>query len=248
MKKKNIILTGSEGLIGTSFRLYAEKKGHRVFCIDKIKKKRNDYFKCDILNELKVKELIKKIFHKNEINLLINNASFNPAVEKKLKKFEFSEYSLNVWKKNLEVDIFGTFIITKHVSKYFEKKGIGNILNISSIYGLVGPDQSIYETQESFKGFKPLEYSVAKAGMIGFTKALAAFYAKSKIKVNCLILGGVKNKQKKSFINKYNNKTILKRMAEVDEYNPYIDFFGVETNDYMTGSCIVVDGGATSIL
>ena len=77
------------------------------------------------------------------------------------------------------------------------KKGVGNILNISSIYGLIGPDQSIYENQELFKGFKPLEYSVAKAGMIGFTKALAAFYAKSKIKVNCLILGGVKNKQKK---------------------------------------------------
>ena len=67
------------------------------------KKKRKDYYNCDILNEYKVKELIKKIFHKNDIDLLINNASFNPAVEKKLKKFKFSEYNFKVWKRILKL-------------------------------------------------------------------------------------------------------------------------------------------------
>ena len=248
MNTKNIILTGSEGLIGTSFRNYAEKKGYKVFCLDKLKLKRKNYFKCNILNEKEVSKTIKQIFDNNKISFLINNASANPSADKKLKKFKFSNYKLADWKKNLEVDIFGSFIVSKHVLKYFEKKNNGNILNISSIYGIVGPDQNLYGKRKVFEGYKPLEYSVAKSGLIGLTKSLASFYSNSNIKINCLILGGVFNKQNKNFVNSYKKKTILKRMAKINEYNSYIDFLGGNLNTYMSGSCIVIDGGATSII
>ena len=247
MKINNIILTGSEGLIGSSFRVFAEKKGYNVFCIDKIKKKRKNYFQCDILNEIQVIKTLKKVFKNNNISLLINNASNNPTTDKKLKKFKFSSYSLNDWKKNLEVDIFGSFIISKHVLKHFEKKNKGKILNISSIYGIMGPDQNLYGKKKKFEGFKPLEYSVAKSGVIGFTKALASFYSGSNIKINCLILGGIKSRQDKNFVKRYEKKTILNRMAKIGEYNDYIDFLGSDLNNYMSGSCVVIDGGATNI-
>ena len=75
--KTNIILTGSEGLLGTSFRNYAENKGYNIFCIDKLKLKRKNYFQCNILNEKEVSKTIKNICNFNEISLLINNASAN---------------------------------------------------------------------------------------------------------------------------------------------------------------------------
>ena len=249
MNIKNIILTGSEGLIGKSYRKYAEEKGYNIFCIDKLKVKRKNYFKCDITNENQVSKVIKKIFKKNKIFLLINNASINPSVDNKLKGFKFSDYKYENWKRNLEVDLHGSFLISKHVLKFFEKQKFGNILNISSIYGLIGPDQKIYnKKKKNFYGFKPLEYSVAKSGIIGFTKSLSAFYEDTNIKINCLILGGVKSKQDKLFKKNYSKKTILNRLANIGEYNAYIEFFGSKLNSYATGSCFVIDGGATSIL
>lgn len=249
MKIKNIILTGSEGLIGKSYRSYAEKKGYNLFCIDKKIIQRKNYFCCDITDEKQVSKTISSIFKKKQISLLINNAATNPTADNKLKGFKFSEYKLENWKKNLEVDLDGSFLVSKHVLKFFEKKNSGNILNISSIYGIIGADQKIYQKKKKkFHGFKPLEYSVAKAGVIGFTKALSSFYQGTNIKINCLVLGGVESQQDKSFKKKYSEKTILNRMSKLGEYNNYIDFFGSELNSYTSGSCFVIDGGATSIL
>ncbi|MDC3042933.1 SDR family oxidoreductase [Candidatus Pelagibacter sp.] len=249
MKIKNIILTGSEGLIGKSYRSFAEKKGYTVFCIDKKRIKRKNYFYCDITKEKQVSKTIGSIFKKTQVSLLINNAATNPSADNKLEGFKFSEYNYENWKKNLEVDLNGSFLVSKYVLKYFEKKNQGNILNISSIYGIIGPDQNIYQKKKKkFHGFKPVEYSVAKAGVIGFTKALSTFYKGTNIKINCLVLGGVESKQDVFFKKKYSEKTILNRMSELGEYNNYIDFFGSELNSYTSGSCFVVDGGATSIL
>ena len=187
MKNKNIILTGSEGLLGNSYRKFAEKKGHKIFCIDKIKLKRKNYYSCDITNEKEVKNVISKITSKNRIDTLINNAAYNPKAEGKLKSFKFTDYNFQVWKKNIEVDLYGTFLVSKYTLKHFEKRKIGNIINVSSIYGLVGPDNKIYNDKKKiFHGYKPLEYSVAKSGIIGFTKSLAAFYKDSKIRINCI--------------------------------------------------------------
>ena len=111
----------------------------------------------------------------------------------------------------------------------------------------MGPDQNLYGKKKKFEGFKPLEYSVAKSGVIGFTKALASFYSGSNIKINCLILGGIKSRQDKNFVKRYEKKTVLNRMAKIGEYNDYIDFLGSDLNNYMSGSCVVIDGGATNI-
>lgn len=246
---KNIIITGSEGIVGKSFRNFAEKKGYKIFCVDIKNIRRKNYYKCDITNENSVEKTVKEITKKNKINILINNASYNPKVETKLKKFKFSSYDFNKWKRGIDVDINGSFLLSKHVLKYFEKENKGIILNISSIYGIVGPDQKIYDDKfKKYYGYKPLEYSVAKSAVIGFTKSLAAFYSNTNIKVNCLIFGGIKNKQKKGFIKNYSKKTIIGRMANIGEYNNYIDFFTSEQNSYCTGSCVIIDGGATNII
>ena len=152
-------------------------------------------------------------------------------------------------KKNIEVDLYGSFLISKHTLKHFEKNKTGNIINISSIYGMIGPDNNIYsKNKKKFHGYKPVEYSVAKSGVIGFTKALAAFYQNTNIRVNCLVFGGVNNNQKNPFLKNYSKKTILNRMSNIGEYNNYLEFLSSDLNSYTTGSCFVIDGGATSIL
>ena len=100
---------------------------------------------------------------------------------------------------------------------------MGNIINVSSIYGLVGQIIKFIILKKLFHGYKPLEYSVAKSGIIGFTKSLTAFYTDSNIKVNCIVFWGVNNKQNKN-LSETILKTILKRMSYVGEYNNYIEF------------------------
>jgi len=247
--KKNIILTGSEGIIGKSLVPHLEKKNMNVFKID-IKKniKEKNYFSCDITKESQVKNCIKKIIKKNNVQVLINNASFNPKFDS--KSYKFSNYKLKEWKKNLEVDLIGSFLMSKHVCKNFEKNNEGTILNISSILALQGPDQKIYDKNiKRFHGYKPLEYSVVKSGMIGFTKALASYYKNTNIRVICLILGGIETKNMtKSFLKNYKSKTISNRMAKIGEYNEFISFFVSDKAKYANGSCVVIDGGLTSIV
>mgnify|MGYP000933100669 FL=1 len=132
MKIKNIILTGSEGLIGKSYRTFAENKGYTVFCIDKKRLTRKNYFYCDITKEKHVSKTIGSIFKKTHVSLLINNAATNPSADNKLEGFKFSEYNFENWKKNLEVDLNGSFLVSKYVLKYFEQQNQGTILNISS--------------------------------------------------------------------------------------------------------------------
>ena len=133
--------------------------------------------------------------------------------------------------------------------KHFENFNSGKIINISSVYGLVGPDQNIYfNKRKKFFGKKPLEYSVSKAGIIGFSKALAAFYKNTNIEVFSLILGGIEENQDKKFKKRYSNKTIIGRMIKNGEYNSIINYLVSNKTPFLTGSCLDLSAGALSIL
>ena len=249
MIKKNIVITGSQGLLGQVFSDHLSKKNN-VIKIDKLKLKKNrkNFYQCDITKEKEVKKAFKKILIKNDIDVLINNAANNPKSDG--KDFKFSNYRFDNWKKNLEVDLYGSFLTSKYACKFFETKNKGLIINISSIYGELGPDQDIYNNKrKKYYGFKPLEYSVAKAGLLGFTKSLASFYKNTNIRVISLILGGVETPNMSSFFKQnFSKKTIIGRLAKKNEYNGVLDFLISENSSYITGSSIIVDGGATTII
>ena len=125
------------------------------------------------------------------------------------------------------------------------KQRKGTIVNIASIYGMVGADQRIYGNT---KINSPVSYAVAKGGIINLTRYLAAYWHKKNIRVNTLTPGGVLDKkfQKQNFIEKYSQKTILGRMANRDGYNGAILFLMSDASSYMTGSNLVIDGGWTA--
>ena len=129
------------------------------------------------------------------------------------------------------------------------KHNQGSIINISSIYGSVSPDQSIYQylRDEGNEFYKPISYSASKSGIYNLTRYLATYWAKQGVRVNTLTLAGVLDGQDKRFLESYSKKIPIGRMANIDEYNGAILFLSSKASSYMTGSNLVLDGGWTAI-
>jgi 2-deoxy-D-gluconate 3-dehydrogenase len=186
------------------------------------------------------------------IDILVNSAGMDPkfdpdAAAKGIAPGAFEEYPLDQWNAALNVNLTGTFLVTQACVKQMVAQGKkGSVINICSTYGLNGPDQRVYIKDGKRVAFKPVYYTVTKAGMLGFTKYLAAYYAGTEIRVNALTPGGVFNNHEEYFVQNYSAKTILGRMARKDEMNGALLFLASDASSYMTGNNVVVDGGWTA--
>jgi 2-deoxy-D-gluconate 3-dehydrogenase len=210
---------------------------------------------CDITDEDDVARCIGALAADGAIDILVNSAAVDPKADAagataetgaSLADAGFTDYPASAWRRSLEVNLTGTFLVTRAVCRVMEQHGTGAIVNISSTYGLAGPDQRIYERTDGTRSFKPLDYSVTKAGVLGFTRALAAHYRGTGIRVNALTPGGAYNEHDDEFVAAYSSRTILGRMARPDEYRGAIGFLCSDASSYMTGGNLVVDGGWTA--
>ena len=149
----------------------------------------------------------------------------------------------------MKVNVKGVFLVTQVFGSLMAKNKKGSIINISSIYGIVSPDQSLYEykRKEGVEFFKPVSYSVSKSSLINFSKYLAVYWAKSNVRVNTLIIAGVFNNQDQEFLSSYNSRIPIGRMANSDEYNGAVVFLASNASNYMTGAELKIDGGWTAI-
>jgi 2-deoxy-D-gluconate 3-dehydrogenase len=186
------------------------------------------------------------------LDVLVNSAALDPkfdpqALAKGLTPGRFEDYPLEQWNAALNVNLTGMFLVTQAcVQPMLEQGKKGSIINICSTYGLNGPDQRIYMKDGKRLAYKPVYYTVTKAGVLGFTKYLAAYYMGTEIRVNALTPGGVFNNHDDTFTANYSAKTILGRMARKDEMNGALLFLASEASSYMTGGNVVVDGGWTA--
>ena len=186
------------------------------------------------------------------LDILVNSAALDPkfdpdALNKGITPGAFEDYPLDLWNSALNVNLTGMFLMTQACVKPMIAQGKkGSIINICSTYGLNGPDQRIYVKEGKRVAFKPVYYTVTKAGVMGFTKYLAAYYANTEIRVNALTPGGVFNNHEDYFVKNYSAKTILGRMAHKDEMNGALLFLASDASSYMTGNNVVVDGGWTA--
>ncbi len=186
------------------------------------------------------------------IHILVNSAALDPkfdpdAAARGIAPGAFEDYPLDQWNAALNVNLTGMFLVTQACARQMVAQGKkGSIINICSTYGLNGPDQRIYIKDGKRVAFKPVYYTTTKAGVMGFTKYLAAYYAGTEIRVNALTPGGVYNNHEDYFVTNYSAKTILGRMAHKDEMNGALLFLASDASTYMTGNNVVVDGGWTA--
>ena len=251
LKKKKIVLTGCSGFLGIEFKNYLLKSGAIVIGIDlkqnKKKKLKNFYFyQSDFTDVKSIKNICQQINKKfKKIDCLINNAAVNDPLEKNINK-NFLNFNLEEFDKFSDINIKAIL----HLCKYFHKslkKAEGSIINIGSIYGLVSPDQKMYNHNNKFNNQKNISYTITKSALIGLTKHLAVIFSKDKIRVNSTSFGGIENEQPKSFLKKYSNNTPMNRMAKKNEFNGVINFLISDASSYVTGSNIIVDGGLTIV-
>jgi 2-deoxy-D-gluconate 3-dehydrogenase len=200
-----------------------------------------------------VKQMIEAVLSTfGRIDILVNSAALDPkfdpdAAARGIAPGAFEDYPLDQWNAALNVNLTGMFLVTQACARQMVAQGKkGSIINICSTYGLNGPDQRIYIKDGKRVAFKPVYYTTTKAGVMGFTKYLAAYYAGTEIRVNALTPGGVFNNHEDYFVTNYSAKTILGRMAKKDEMNGALLFLASEASSYMTGNNVIVDGGWTA--
>jgi NAD(P)-dependent dehydrogenase (short-subunit alcohol dehydrogenase family) len=260
------VVTGGVGLLGAEFCRTLAEAGAAVIVVDLNASASQDV--CESLSKSGYKALAvpaditqsdsvntaveKTLSTFGRLDILVNSAALDPkfdpdAVNKGITPGAFEDYPLDLWNSALNVNLTGMFLMTQACVKPMIEQGkTGSIINICSTYGLNGPDQRIYVKEGQRVAFKPVYYTVTKAGVMGFTKYLAAYYAGTNIRVNALTPGGVFNNHEEYFVKNYSAKTIIGRMANKDEMNGALLFLASDASSYMTGNNVVVDGGWTA--
>lgn len=185
-------------------------------------------------------------------SILVNNAGLGASpADAALETGRFERYPESAWDAMLESHLKSALVVSQSFIARFREGALpaGSIINVSSTYGVVAPDQSVYDyrRRDGAEYFKPIGYSVAKSGMLNFTRWLAEYCAPFGVRVNTLVPGGVKEAgHAPEFVAEYVKRTPLGRMAQDDDYNGAIVFLASPASAYMTGAMLVVDGGWTA--
>lgn len=184
------------------------------------------------------------------LDILVNSAALDPKFDPASNTEHsgaFEDYPLDLWQQAIDVNLTGVFLCSQAAAKPMLAQKRGVIINVSSIYGITAPDQRTYQRQGLPAQYKPVYYTVTKAGVLGMTKYLAAYYAGSdaQIRVNAISPGGVYNDHDDEFVQAYSARSVIGRMAEKDEMNGALLFLASDASKYMTGANLVVDGGWT---
>jgi NAD(P)-dependent dehydrogenase (short-subunit alcohol dehydrogenase family) len=257
------VVTGGAGFLGQQFSEALSEAGASVVVADINQKDADDYAAVlkdqggtamgagiDVTDLDSVQALMERtISQYGRLDILVNSAALDPkfegnSTEKHTTSFE--EFPLASWKEALDVNLTGMFLTCQAAVKVMKDSGKGSIINICSTYGISGPDQRLYKSLGEPRLYKPVYYTVSKAGVLGLTKYIATYYEGTEIRCNALTPGGVERGHDQAFKDAYSSRTVMGRMAYPHEMKGAVVFLASEASSYMTGSNLVVDGGWTA--
>ncbi len=224
---KDIVITGSQGIIGKALTDYFMNKGYSVACLD-----------LQLGDDLTDERFVKNWFRDNPAKSLINAFALNDHIISSERNIGFRDLSLDDFNRMLGVNLTSLFSVCR---QFIISNKSGNIVNFSSIYGVVSPQPKLYKSSE-----KDISYGISKAGVLQLSRHLAV-HAAPNFRVNSIVLGGIQHEQNSNFIAEYSERAPLGRMANKSEVNGLVEFLISEESSYCTGATLTLDGGWTAV-
>jgi NAD(P)-dependent dehydrogenase (short-subunit alcohol dehydrogenase family) len=259
-----VVVTGGLGQLGRQFARALAERGARVAVFDlpgDVSLRANSvwgqfagdvirYWSVDVTNRASIAAGLAGVMEAwGTPHGLINAAAVDsPPNAPAEENGPFETYPEASWDRIMEANVKGVFLCCQVIGGAMASSGRGSVINISSIYGQVSPDQRIYDYRrgEGQVFFKPVAYSASKSALFNLTRYLATYWADHNVRVNTLTLAGVFNQQDEQFLSRYLARLPVGRMAHEDEYNGAVLFLLSDAASYMTGSNLVMDGGWTA--
>jgi NAD(P)-dependent dehydrogenase (short-subunit alcohol dehydrogenase family) len=205
---------------------------------------------CDVTRRESVEALLAAVTTRfGRVDILVNNAANNPKVERPGRDFSRLEnFPLEQWAADVAVGLTGPFLCAQVIGGVLARQRHGVIVNISSEYGVIAPDQRLYRRDgvaEDQQPVKPVSYTVVKAGLHGLTLYLATYWATAGVRVNTITLGGVENAQPAEFLERAASRIPMGRMARPHDFQGALVYLCSDAAAFVTGANLVVDGGKT---
>ncbi len=258
---KTAIVTGGMGQLGLAYVTALLERGAKVAVFDTVAAPRHPFagFQ-DAVDQGRLLPLVVDITDRAALQaatdaveralgvpaVLVNNAALDsPPNAPAGENGPFEDYPEDSFDQVMAVNVKGTMLCCQVVGARMAKAGRGSIINISSIYGILSPNQDIYEyrRQRGEEFYKPVAYSVSKSAVLNLTRYLATYWGRSGVRVNTLTLSGIFNNQPAEFLDAYCSRMPMGRMMECNEVIGPMLFLASDASSYMTGSNLVVDGG-----
>lgn len=243
LANKIVIVTGGNGLLGKSIidRLLIEGAFCINFDINHETTSNLSKIKCDITSFESLNNAIDLVFDQYpRIDGLVNNAY--PRTSDWGDKFE--NIKLESWRQNVDWQLNSYFYLTQQIAIKMSSQNSGSIVNIASIYGIVGADFTVYEGTSMTM---PAAYSAIKGALINFTKYVASYFGPQQVRINAVSPGGIFDNQNERFVQNYNKKVPLRRLGSPNDIAPSVAFLLSDDSKYITGHNLIVDGGWTAI-
>ncbi len=197
----------------------------------------------DLADKIHRRTAPKKVFDElGRLDILVSNAAYVGSSGLSGWTVPFADQTVETWCKAIEVNLTAVFDLCQASLPYLSKEKQSSIINIASIYGLVGPDWTLYEGTDMGS---PAAYAASKGGVIQFSRWLATTVA-PLVRVNVITPGGLKRNQPENFLKRYEKRTPLRRMANEEDFKGAIAFLASDASSYITGQNIVIDGGWTA--
>ncbi len=254
LKNRIALITGATGHIGKAFaHTLASHGAHiaivdidaetcKLFCHELQEKYSIEArpFACNLADDNAVHVLPSKVNAElGSLDILINNAGFVGTSELSGWVTDFEEQSTDTWRQAFEVNLTAPFTLCREATPFLKKSGKGSIINIASIYGVLGPNMSLYDNT---KMGNPAAYAASKGGLVQLTRWLATVVS-PEIRVNCMSIGGVWRNQPEAFVKRYEARTPMQRMATEQDMVGTMLYLASDMSLYVTGQNILVDGG-----
>jgi NAD(P)-dependent dehydrogenase (short-subunit alcohol dehydrogenase family) len=251
------VITGGAGILGARMSIALQEHGARVAVIDRDAARIGELLRGapgggrmrgyvgDIRNRVDVDRMAREISADfGEVDVLVNNA----AAKSPNFFAPFESFPIEDWDLVMGVNLTAAMICCQVFGARMADRGRGAIVNMLSIYGIVAPDQRIYEGSK-YEGRTintPAVYSASKAALWGLTKYLATYWGSRGVRVNAITPGGVHSGQNDTFVQRYSARVPLGRMGKADELTGALVYLASDASSYVTGHNLVVDGGLTA--